>query len=76
MSYTDRLMPIIQNSFFNVIKVNSAAGYLLVYVIVISLLFYRTLIYLILLAYKEFKAISKEEVYSSNNYRNNYFYFL
>ena len=74
--YIASLMLIIQNSFFNIIDLRSAAGYLLILVIVISLLFYMALIYFLFLAYKEFKAIYLEEVNSSNNYRKNYFYFF
>jgi hypothetical protein len=60
---------IIQNSYLDLIKIDSAAGYLYVFIVVISLFYYFAYTHFTFRAYKEFKAIYQEESSSSYNYR-------
>lgn len=72
LSYFTILGLIIQNSYLDLIKIDSASGYLFVFVIVISLFFYFAYLNFTFKAYKEFKAITREEASSYYNYRKFY----
>jgi hypothetical protein len=67
--YSNQFLLILQNSFLNMIQIDSTVKYLYVMIIVLSLLFYYAFIYFTFLAYREFKAIYREESTGSYNYR-------
>jgi len=68
--YSFQFLLILQNSFLNMVQIDSTVKYLYVIIIVLSLLFYYAFTYFTFLAYREFKAIYREESTGSNNYRN------